>query len=240
MSPVPRCDSNAAIPSGSSASGVFADLSAALAPHGLIIRGGFHPLAGEVGHDDVATVILIGNAGAAMWGAFAPHIDGTKNPLDRWTKQVIDPIAVRFGAHAAYPFGPDLWPFQRWALRAESVHASPLGILIHSEYGLWHSYRAALFFSQVLDLPQRPDRQSPCDTCAAKPCLSACPAGAFNGRSYDLPACANHLSSPEADCGNVGCHARNACPVGKEWRYPDAQIRFHMAAFSRTVLKQGA
>ena len=78
---------------------------ASLSAHGLILRGGFHPEPGEAGLEGVGTVLLVGNAGPAMWEAFAPHVDGEPNPLDRWTKRVIDPIAEEFGARAVYPFG---------------------------------------------------------------------------------------------------------------------------------------
>ena len=213
----------------------FADITAALSSHGLILRGGFHLEPGEAGLENVQTAVLIGNAGGAMWEAFAPHIDGRKNPLDRWTKGVIDPIAEQVGARAVYPFDPSVPPFQQWALRSESVFASPLGILIHPIYGLWHAYRAALLFPERLDLPLRSDGASPCESCAGQPCLSACPVGAFNGIAYDAAACADHIARPEANCIAIGCHARNACPVGIEWRYREAQIRFHMAAFSRSV-----
>ena len=30
-----------------------------------------------------------------------------------------------------------------------------------------------------------------------------------------------------------GCIARNACPVGAEYRYPVEQLRFHMDALAR-------
>jgi hypothetical protein len=210
-------------------------LMARLSRDGLILRGGFYPEPGETELEGVLAVLLVGNAGSAMWQAFAPHVDGERNPLDRWTKRVIDPIAQKFGARAVYPFDPEVPPFQRWALRAEAVYPSPLGILIHPEYGLWHAYRAALLFSERLDLPARSGVSSPCESCAEKPCLSACPVGAFNGSSYDLTACAGHIAKPEANCTSVGCHARNACPVGPEWRYPEAQTRFHMAAFARSA-----
>ena len=211
-----------------------------LAPHGLILRGGFHPGNDDAGLEGVGTVVLVGNAGSAMWEAFMPHIDDERNPLDRWTKRVIDPIAEKFGARAIYPFGPETTPFQRWALRAETVFSSPLGILIHPEYGLWHAYRGALLFSEQLDLSARSNALSPCDSCAAKPCLSACPVGAFNGTAYDVAACASHLTSSEQTCLSIGCIARNACPIGAEWRYPEAQVRFHMAAFSRSVTRYTA
>jgi ferredoxin len=217
---------------------MLTEISQALAGHGLILRGGFNPERQEGGLlQDAATVLLVGNAGGAMWEAFSPHIDGERNPLDRWTKHVIDPIAEKFGARAIYPFGPDAPPFQRWALRAETVYPSPLGILIHPEYGLWHAWRAALLFVERLELPRRSTAPSPCDVCADRPCLSACPVAAFSGTEYDVGACATHLASSEQTCLSFGCHARNACPVGEEWRYPEVQIRFHIAAFSRSVAR---
>jgi hypothetical protein len=214
----------------------LADIARALAAHGLILRGGFHPGPGEDRLAAIGTVVMIGNAGAAMWEAFAPHVDGAPHPLDRWTRRVVDPIAGAFDATATYPFGADAPPFQRWALRAETLHASPLGILIHPEYGLWHAYRAALLFAGTLDLPPRAEGESPCDACAAKPCLSACPVGAFAGDAYDVAACAGRIAAADADCLAMGCHARSACPVGSAWRYPPEQVRFHMAAFRRSVV----
>lgn len=210
-------------------------LAADLALNGLILRGGFHPEAGEAGLEGIGAVLLIGNAGPAMWEAFSPAIDGAPHPLDRWTKRVVDPIAAKFGVRAVYPFGPEAPPFQRWALRAETLYSSPLGILIHHEYGLWHAWRAALLSAERLEFPPRSDAPSPCVSCAEKPCLSACPVGAFTSSAYDVPACTMHIAAPQADCLTGGCHARNACPVGLEWRYAEAQTRFHMAAFAQSV-----
>jgi hypothetical protein len=31
---------------------------------------------------------------------------------------------------------------------------------------------------------------------------------------------------------NLGCQARDACPVGRKHRYSADQVRFHMAAFA--------
>src|SRR4030095_137820 len=49
----------------------------------------------------------------------------------------------------------------RWAMRAEAVAPSPLGILIHPDYGLWHAYRGALAFAERLALPPRGARPLP-------------------------------------------------------------------------------
>ncbi|MFC6855421.1 ferredoxin [Marivibrio halodurans] len=214
----------------------LAALAHALAPKGLIARGGFHPTA-EDGLD-AATVVMIGNAGPALWRVFegVAARDTDPHPMDRWTRAVMEDVAALFGARALYPFGgPPYHPFQRWAMRAEAVHPSPLGLLIHPDYGLWHAYRAALLFRERLALPPRDRRPSPCESCVARPCLSTCPVGAFDAETgYDVPACTAHIRSPAGtDCLDRGCRARHACPVGSTFTYDDAQSAFHMGAFER-------
>jgi hypothetical protein len=222
------------------------DIANATARHGLIQRGGFHPTEADgvpalPGGGAVETLVMVGNAGPAMWERFAaaPEIsDGAPDALDRWTRRVLEAVAAELRAALHFPFGglPYL-PFQRWAMRAEPVHPSPLGLLIHPEYGLWHAYRGALAFAGRLDLPARADAASPCDSCVEKPCLTICPVGAFSTGGYDVPACARHLETPAgADCMGEGCRARRACPVGQGYCYAPGQAEFHMLPFRRNAL----
>lgn len=220
-----------------------------LHPFGLVLRGGF-----AVDPDDAVptlangqaarTVLMIGNIGGPdgdpMWRAFAAarsRFPGL-HPMNDWTRAAIDPIARSVGAMALYPFdGPPYYPFQRWAMRAEPVSPSPLGLLIHPEYGLWHAYRAALVFADRIDLPPRADVASPCDTCADKPCLTACPVGAFSTKGYDVPRCASFLETEAGqDCIDNACRARRACPVAPERAPVAAQAQFHMEAFVKARL----
>ncbi|MBS27996.1 MAG: hypothetical protein CL566_03595 [Alphaproteobacteria bacterium] len=209
----------------------------ALAGHGLIARGGFHPGPEDGVPGDPGTLILVGNAGPAMWEAFtadrAAYAD-RPNPLDAWVSDKLSPVAAAAGAKPLFPFGgPPHLPFQRWAQKAEPVYPSPLRVLIHPEFGLWHAYRGALAFAEALDLPPRDGRPSPCETCADKPCLSACPVGAFDGDVYGVPACVGHIWTPAgADCMEQGCRARRACPVGPGYVYVPDQAGFHMRAFT--------
>lgn len=221
----------------------FGAIESAVAGCGLIPRGGFHPNVEDAVPPlpdgmPVRTLILVGNAGPALWGVFAasPEArDGAVDPLNRWSERVLREIAARFGGHALYPFGgPPYLPFVAWAKRAEPVRESPLGMLIHPDYGLWHAYRGALAFAEEIALPRRDERPIPCETCAEKPCLSTCPVGAFTAEGYDVPACAAHIAAPEgADCLGQGCRARRACPIGRDYLYDTAQARFHMEAFLR-------
>ena len=201
---------------------------------GLILRGGFHVTDADGAPAGVKTILMVGNAGPAMWRAMGAALGQGPDPMNRWTEETVGPIAETFGAAPLYPFGaPPYYPFQRWARRAEDVHPSPLGILIHPDYGLWHAYRAALCFGTLLDLPPAAARPSPCAACEEKPCLTACPVGAFTvEEGYDVPACTGHLRRPEGeDCMRLGCRARRACPVGTGFTYLEEQAAFHMAAF---------
>lgn len=137
---------------------------------------------------------------------------------------------------ALFPFGgPPYHPFVAWAKRAESVAESPLGMLIHPEHGLWHAYRGALLIEAELALPATEAHANPCDACVDRPCLTACPVGAFTDPGYDVPVCAAHISSAAGgSCIERGCAARLACPVGQTGQYEIAQQRFHMAAFLRS------
>jgi Fe-S-cluster-containing hydrogenase component 2 len=109
---------------------------------------------------------------------------------------------------------------------------SPLDLNIHATYGLWHAYRAALLFPVAFDLQRHLAGAHPCETCAAKPCLSACPVGAFESKNYDVAACGRHiLQNAEQTCDPGGCKARLACPVGKAFTYERQQMAFHMRAF---------
>lgn len=208
-------------------------LSSALSAHGMMIRGGFHPVADDHVPPRTKTLILIGNTGPDMWRAFANAMPDDPNPMNTWSKAIIDEIAADIGANAAYPFaGPPYFPFQRWAVKADTVFASPIGPLIHPIYGMWHAYRGALLFKETVDLPEMPNASSPCDTCTDKPCLSTCPVNAFSADGYDVPGCRSHIGSSEGrDCLANGCLARRACPIGQDYIYAPAQAEFHMRHF---------
>lgn len=207
-----------------------------LSPRGLMVRGGFYPKPADGVPGDAATLVIIGNAGPAMWEAFrAVRGDGT-DPLDEWTRGVIDGVADTLGAVAYFPFdGPPYLPFQKWAKRAEPVFDSPIGPLIHPEYGLWHGYRGALAFTRKLELPAPSTAAHPCEACAEKPCLTSCPVGALGQGFYDVPACTMHIGSDAgADCLQNACLARRVCPVGRVYIQEPAQAAFHMTHFLRS------
>jgi hypothetical protein len=183
------------------------------------------------------TLAVIGNAGSSIWPHFIAwrkmQPEDLVDPLDTWSKSVITPIAEQLGGRAVFPSDRPYLPFQQWATRATGMKQSPLGILIHPVYGLWHAFRGAITFGAET-LIQEPETLShPCDLCDGKPCLSACPVNAFSKAGYDVAACRSHLASGAGEpCMRGGCLARRACPVGQEYAYTKEQMQFHMREFA--------
>ena len=219
----------------------FDTIVAAVEAEGLASRGAFHPAADDAvppfaDGTPAATLVLVGNAGPGMWPVFAASEeadDGAPDALDRWSRRVVSRLADALGGAAHFPFGGPPWlPFIRWAQRAGPVYPSPIGPLVHPDFGLWHAYRGAVAFRERLDLPPRDNRASPCDTCANRPCLSSCPVGAFSASGYDVARCVAHIGGRAgARCLGAGGLARHACPVGRETAYAPPQAAFHMQAF---------
>lgn len=222
----------------------LADIQAALSPSGFLLRGGFNFVGDEdtPGGNPAKAVVLIGNAGGAFWPRFEAWRDAQPadlaDPLDTWSRQVLDAVAATCGARVVMPNDRPFAPFQQWAMRAEGLRPSPLGILMHPEYGPWHAYRGALLFDDALaaeDLNQKPENPIHlCDPCIGKPCLNACPAAAFV-QGFDRLACLSHIAGAEGwACMEGGCLARNACPH-RAFRYPEAMQAFLMRAFRRAI-----
>ena len=216
-------------------------ISAALSIHGLIPRGGF-----VFGSDETSppgpsglpakSVLLVGHAGTSIWPHFLRWSEAQSadlvNPLDTWSRTIIGDVAEKFGARAVSPSDKPYLPFQQWAMRAEGLKPSPLGILMHPEYGLWHAYRGALLFD--IELPLAPPETTIhlCDACVGKPCLKACPVAAYTPAGFSYQNCLAHVRGPDGSaCRTVGCLDRNACPYGTDYRYAVDQQAFHMAAF---------
>ncbi|RWN39251.1 hypothetical protein [Mesorhizobium sp.] len=208
-----------------------------------MLRGGFNFTDGEQAPSGLSgaaarSVLLAGQAGAAPW----PHFLRWRkrqtriiaNPLDTWSREVIGAVANDFGARAVSPSDRPYLPFQQWAMRAEGLRPSPLGILMHPQYGLWHAYRGALLFEDQIALQEPRGVLHLCDACVDKPCLKSCPVEAYSADGFAHETCLAHVRGQNgAPCRTGGCLDRNACPYGTAYRYPPEAQAFHMAAFAR-------
>lgn len=215
----------------------YAEIGQRLAADHLDILGAFHPTTEDGLPETVATLLLLGPREPGFWAAFrkTPEArDDAPDAMDRWSRRVIGTHACNLGGKAYFPFaGPPWHPFIGWAKRSGHAWASEVTILVHDRAGLLVSYRGAIGLRERLDLP--PPGRRPCDTCAEKPCLTACPVGALTPRGYDVPACKGYLDTDpgRTTCMAAGCLVRRACPVSAGYARDPDQSAYHMRHFHR-------
>ena len=199
---------------------------------GLIILGELEVTDTDPVPIEAQSILLLGPDEPNFWEIFKESEefnDLEANPLDRWSKRVIDSIAGQNKCTALYPFGGEPYkPFFSWALRSGSVWSSPVHLAVHKDKGLFVSFRGALAINQSKKINH--SFENPCTKCPA-PCLSACPVDAFTEVGYDVVTCKDHISSLDSsNCKSLGCNTRRACPVGANLRSFE-QSSFHMEKF---------
>jgi epoxyqueuosine reductase QueG len=183
------------------------------------------------------SVIVVGNGGGAFWEAYRhacaadPALAARPDPLDDFTREVVEaacaPLTDAQATRIVFPFGFDAEvSFTRLAVLAGIGRPSLLGVLVHPVYGPWIALRAAILVRGRLAAPRPADGFDPCPTCRDRPCMSACPAGAIEAEGWSLSRCAGHRAPPDDPCAGR-CHARVACVLGPEHRYPDDALAYH-------------
>ncbi|MGH7949949.1 MAG: hypothetical protein ACREQF_12035 [Candidatus Binataceae bacterium] len=184
------------------------------------------------------SIVVIGNGGGAFWRAASRHAEThpgwwtRDNPLDDFTRDAIEGAVVRAAdspVRVIYPFMGDAPTLNFVELAKAAGLAGPtiLGVVAHPVFGPWIAFRAALLFDVSLDSPGDAREFDPCPTCTARTCIAACPVSAVAySTGWDLVKCATHRVENEADCA-PRCHARVACVLGPEHRYPDDEFAYH-------------
>ena len=190
-------------------------------------------------------ILLIGSAGKKLWQSMPQEYLQRDDPVDEYSVDCINRVLKVYLPEGSWQF---LFPeapqgleisLQKLGSMAGWHHASPLGIGINDQYGLWFAYRAVVAIESELDRSdldgaEQVDQdkvdylsgESPCLSCEAKPCLSSCPALALSSDSNpDLTACVSHRVAPASDCAST-CLARQACPIAPQFKYSDDQVTY--------------
>jgi epoxyqueuosine reductase len=175
------------------------------------------------------TLVLMGQAGTLLFDDVVSRYLDEPDPFDNLSLALVQEWFAlnapdsRF--FVAYP-GTVPLPLGRLAECAGWGKSSPLGLTIHPDYGLWVAHRVA-FLTDIKWDHQDPHLAHPCDSCTGRPCEAACPVGAVSVvDGFDVRACSTHRSPVGSAC-EYECAARNACPVGTEFRYGSEQMRHH-------------
>ncbi len=212
---------------------LYSQIDAAAQAVGLSVYGALHPQRGPV---TGGTLVLFGTD-AEFWAHVTQSDewhDGAADPVDRWSRRVVDALASGFHATAYYPFGgPPHTPFVDWALASGRAFTSPSQFLVHDKVGLMISYRGALHFADEIDIPRPPLDCSPCLSCTTFACIKTCPVQAMvDDAPYQVAACHKHLETNEGRiCLDQGCLARRACPVSQGAQRDPSQSAHHMRYF---------
>jgi hypothetical protein len=195
------------------------------------------------------SVIVVGNGGGAFWGAYRracaaePTRATRADPLDGFTREVVEaacaPLSDPQAMRILFPFGFEgMVSFTRLAVLAGLGSPSLLGVLVHPMYGPWIALRAAILVRERLEAPRPADGFDPCPTCRDRPCITACPAGAVDAAGWSVPRCAGYRARSDDPCA-TRCHARVACVLGPEHRYPDEALAYHQSRAREPLLRAG-
>ena len=187
--------------------------------------------------DGAQRALVVGSGGPTFFDRFeaagVEAVDGAPNPLDRYTRRVVDAAvtsvlgSLGVGHAVFFPFAglSPLIPFQRLGRAAGVGPPGPLGLQIHPVYGPWWAYRALIVVDRALHTG--PSLEDTCSGCPA-PCVGACPGAAVSTAGFSIPAC--HAERLRAPACRLSCAARIACVRGPEHRYRDEELAFHMIA----------
>lgn len=177
-----------------------------------------------------------------LGGTFAERTvfdNGSPNPIDEQAIGLVAPFVEQVlrpndaAARLVYPQANRSVNLMAWLSAAKAQYPSRLGIGIRPDCGSWFAVRAAV----VTHLPDATRRwltdyyppldaaATPCDECRERPCESACPASA-PGANFNLDRCMTQRLTTGSVCGDR-CAARLACPVGANFRYPEALLTYH-------------
>ncbi len=172
------------------------------------LPGGFGP---------EALAYVIGN-GRALWEPFVAWARARPelaHPVDAYVESCVREQAGRLGAAHDVAFaheGPPYLPIQRIAEAAGLCWLSPARLSIHPEHGPWIALRAVVVVDRPGPQGPAPALEPPCHACE-----SAC-----------VPALERAQQEPPASPDETRfLPVREACPLGRQHRYGEAQIRYH-------------
>jgi methylmalonic aciduria homocystinuria type C protein len=176
-----------------------------------------------------ARAIVIGNT-RGLW----EHVQvGTDAYVERAVRAAF-PAAEHRWAHQV----PATIAIQRAAVIAGLAWLSPSHLCVHPEYGPWIALRAVVVLDEPAP-PARPRVPPPCD------CARGCGEAYARAIAAGVPRSTAELRGGASRRGHrdegVGSAerepatwrlwlaVRDACPVGRAWRYADDQIAYHYA-----------
>lgn len=146
------------------------------------------------------TLCLLGHGGRELW----KHIPDRNipNPIDSFCinqMQLFAENVLTNDIEILFPNDQIILPLQKIGRYFKLSQASPLGIDISNEFGLWFAYRGVFLTDKTIPLIKLGNSIFPCESCSDKPCLSVSDAN----------------------------EARMKCPFKREHQYTTQQRQYH-------------
>ena len=181
------------------------------------------------------SLLLVGHAGKRFWESLnndtpEGYMQGP-DPVDNYSAEVTEHVLEKYLPSTArqrlFPTDDCLINLMALGKAFEWHTASPLGMGIHEQYGLWSAYRAVWWLDLVIPKAILEKATDVCLKCQTQECVSACPAEAINvGINPDLGRCADYRLEEGSSCQST-CLSRMACPQATEHRYSAPQMQYH-------------
>jgi ferredoxin len=184
-------------------------------------------------------LILIGHGGKLLWEKVQAAGLTSSNPIDDFTIAILQRWFAEFLPGKRYQIlypGEQPIGLQALGKLAGWHQPSPFMVGIDSEWGSWFAYRAVVLADTDFQPSLAVDRDSPCESCRSKACISSCPANALAGAEFSLGKCLAYRQQPDSKC-QFTCLARISCPVGSEHQYNAEQLR-HTYSISLRYITQ--
>lgn len=182
---------------------------------------------------DTRRLVVVGSLGSALWEAAQHHhrSTGHPDPVDDLVRRA---LATPHDADRTWVFADRdearILPLRTLAVAAGLGWSSRLGLVLHPEGGPWLGLRAVALTPHDLPVTGPRPEPTPCDGCPA-PCAAACPVGALRP-DLQLDRCL-----PQRAACTPGCHARAACPVGRDHAHAADRRRYHHDPAARADLQ---
>ena len=193
----------------------------------------------------VSLAVLVGNT-REIWSPFLAWLThdlqrlALSNPLEVYVETVVEQAfgELAFPYHIRFSHRPEPHhvAFQQLAEVAGLAWRSPAHLSIHPRYGSWLALRAVV----VIALPG-PSGEAP----GMEPVCADCATGCVPGLNKVLGTNAQAIPGKldVAACWQDWLAIRDACPVGRQYRYSDDQIRYHYIkdrSFLRSLVNTGS
>ncbi|MFA6238564.1 MAG: hypothetical protein WC635_14615 [Bacteriovorax sp.] len=172
------------------------------------------------------TLYLFASGGRDLWNRLTHPLNESEHPIDHFSISQIKKMDPK--ARILFPHEEWNVPLQRLGRLLNISRPSPLGMDISNEYGLWFAFRGVFLSKQKFKTEKYKLFKSPCESCADKPCISACPGSALNpAGDFKIAKCADYRLSRDSKCAQT-CLSRMICPYKAEHQYSEEQIHYHM------------